>query len=100
MRALSRRSTVPFALAVLAMPAWGGVSAQEDPAGAENPITVVGQAPTDLTDLTEGPEIEGVISARQGETIQVTAADGAAEARKLFPQPVAPVNRIDSPFSR
>jgi outer membrane protein OmpA-like peptidoglycan-associated protein len=39
---------------------------------------VVGQAPTDLTDLTEGPEIEGVISARQGETIQVTAADGAA----------------------
>jgi outer membrane protein OmpA-like peptidoglycan-associated protein len=64
--------------AALAMPAWGGLSAQEDPAGAENPITVVGQAPTDLTDLTEGPEIEGVISARQGETIQVTAADGAA----------------------
>ena len=78
MRTLCRRSTVPFALAVLAMPAWGGLSAQEDPASGTNPITVVGQAPTDLTDLTEGPEIEGVISARSGERIRVTGADGAS----------------------
>jgi outer membrane protein OmpA-like peptidoglycan-associated protein len=59
---------------MLAMPAWNGLSAQQ----GQDPITVVGQAPTDLTGMTEGPEIQGVISARRGETIQVTAADGAA----------------------
>jgi outer membrane protein OmpA-like peptidoglycan-associated protein len=59
---------------MLAMPAWGGLSAQQNP----DPITVTGQAPTDLTGLTEGPEILGVISARRGDTLQVTAADGTA----------------------
>jgi OmpA-OmpF porin, OOP family len=73
MRILSRTAAVSLAAAMLAMPAWGGLSAQQSP----DPITVVGQAPTDLTGLTEGPEIEGVISARQGETIKVTTADGA-----------------------
>jgi len=80
-RILSRRSTVPVLLAMLAVPAWGGLSAQQ---GVE-PITVVGEAPTDLTGLTEGPEIEGVISARRGERIQVTGADGANTAILVSP---------------
>ena len=69
-----RISTVACALAVLALPAWGGLSAQAD--GAE-PITVTGQAPADLSGLAEGPEIEGFISARRGEQLQVTGADGS-----------------------
>jgi OmpA-OmpF porin, OOP family len=56
---------------MVALPAWSGLSAQ-----AADSITVVGEAPADLSDLTEGPEIEGVISARSGDRIQVTGADG------------------------
>ena len=73
MRVLSKGSTVPLLLAVLAMPAWGGLSAQPGPAS----ITVTGSVPADLTGLAEGPELEGVISARTGERIQITGADGA-----------------------
>lgn len=81
MRILSTRSTLPFLFAMLAMPAWGSVSAQEqDPADSADQITVVGQAPADLTGLAEGPEVEGFISARSGEKIQVTGADGANTA--------------------
>ena len=80
MRILSRRSTVPFLFALLAVPAWGGLSAQQGQANGADPITVVGEAPTDLTGLAEGPEVAGVISARKGGTIQVTGADGTATA--------------------
>jgi OmpA-OmpF porin, OOP family len=61
----------PVLLAMAAMPAWSGLSAQT--AGS---ITVTGEAPADLSELTEGPEIEGIISARSGDRIQVTGADG------------------------
>jgi OmpA-OmpF porin, OOP family len=74
MRTISTTTSASLALAMLVIPAWGGVSAQQ----SASPITVVGQAPADLSGLTEGPEIEGFISARTGETIQVTAADGTA----------------------
>jgi OmpA-OmpF porin, OOP family len=78
MSILSRRSMVPFLLAAVALPAWSALSAQEQaPTSAGSAITVNGQAPADLTGLTEGPEVEGVISARQGEQMQVTGADGA-----------------------
>ena len=71
MRILSKASTVSLALSLLAVPAWSGVAAQD-----ADSITVVGPAPSDLTGMTEGPKIEGVITARKGETIQVTTADG------------------------
>jgi outer membrane protein OmpA-like peptidoglycan-associated protein len=72
------RSTVPVLIAALALPAWVSLSAQQEaPADGPGPITVTGEAPTDLTGLTEGPEIEGHISARSGDRIQVTGADGA-----------------------
>ncbi|MBO9516656.1 MAG: OmpA family protein [Porphyrobacter sp.] len=81
MRVFSKGSAVPILLAMLAVPAWGGLSAQQQGSaeGTES-ITVVGSAPTDLTGLTEGPEIEGYISARTGEGMQVTGVDGAATA--------------------
>jgi len=71
-RKLSPKSALPLALAVLAVPAWSGLAAQ-----SANQITVTGEAPTDLTGLTEGPDVQGVITARRGETIQVRTADGA-----------------------
>ena len=73
MRISSIPSTASLAVALLAAVAGSGLSAQQD----ADPITVVGQAPTDLEGLEEGPEIEGVISARKGEAIQVTTPDGA-----------------------
>ena len=72
MSTLSRKAAAPLLLAMVATPAWSGLAAQQ---GA-NPITVVGDAPTDLSELAEGPELEGVISARTGERLQVTGIDG------------------------
>ncbi|HEY6817666.1 MAG TPA: OmpA family protein [Croceibacterium sp.] len=74
-----RRSTVPFLCAALAVPAWGGLSAQQQaPLDGPSSITVTGQVPSDLTGLADGPEVEGFISARRGEQVQVTGADGSS----------------------
>jgi outer membrane protein OmpA-like peptidoglycan-associated protein len=70
MRISTKTVAASLAVALLATPAWSGLSAQQDS------ITVTGQAPSDLTGMTEGPEIEGVISARTGDTIQVATAEG------------------------
>jgi outer membrane protein OmpA-like peptidoglycan-associated protein len=80
MRVISGRSTVPVLLAMLAVPAWSGLSAQQGQAGGADSITVVGAAPTDLTGLAEGPKVEGFISARAGDSVQITGADGATTA--------------------
>ena len=80
MSTLSRRSSVPFLLAALAMPAWAGLSAQQQ-ANDASQIDVTGAVPpADLAGLTEGPEVEGTISARQGNQVQVLGADGANTA--------------------
>lgn len=80
MRIVSRKPTVPLLFAMLALPAWGSLSAQQEPAYGADLIDVVGQAPSDLTGLAEGPEVEGVISARTGERMQLTGRDGAITA--------------------
>jgi OmpA-OmpF porin, OOP family len=48
------------------------------PAQAQNDpnIVVNGVLPADMAEMTPGPEIKGVITARRGERIQVTSADG------------------------
>lgn len=66
MPAISKRPRNLFLLAMLAIPVSGSLSAQQNP--ANNDITVVAKGP--------GPEIKGVISARKGDTLQVTAVDG------------------------
>ncbi len=43
---------------------------------AEVLTTVYGSTPTDLSELNEGPTVEGLISARNGDQIQVTSPDG------------------------
>ena len=73
-----RRSTLPVLLAAAAVPAWSGLSAQaQEQAQGANAITVTGEMPADLTKLPKGPEIQGIISARKGGQIQVTAANGS-----------------------
>lgn len=72
--------------AILAASAASGVSAQEleaassaqerEAAPGDPEITVYGTLPRDLSGLAEGPEIEGFISARNGNEIQVTSANG------------------------
>lgn len=76
---ISERPRVLFLLAVLSVSASGSLSAQQqDPAEGEYLTTVYGSAPADLSGLTEGPEIEGIISARSGDKLQVTGADGTS----------------------
>ncbi len=81
----SASTSAPKALilaAMLAAPVFG-VSAQPmpvpGPAQTDSNVltTVYAPTPPALEGLTEGPEIEGFISARNGNRIQVTAEDGA-----------------------
>ncbi len=60
-------------LAVLAMP----VSAQDQ--GAVDPIVVQGSDPVEApVAMSKGPEIKGIISARSGDRLKITTADGAS----------------------
>ena len=72
-------STPLIALAaMMAMPLSSVVSAQaQDAVAADSDILVQGELPSDLAGLPKGPRIEGVISARKGERIQVSGASGA-----------------------
>jgi OOP family OmpA-OmpF porin len=67
----SKLLTAPVLLALLAAPAVS-LSAQDN----TSTITVTGVAPTDLQGLEEGPKVEGVISARSGERLRITTANG------------------------
>jgi outer membrane protein OmpA-like peptidoglycan-associated protein len=68
------------------MPASVGVSAQElqpaqpNQAAQDESLTVYGTPPADLSELAEGPKIEGIISARNDNQIQVTTEDGTGTA--------------------
>jgi len=71
---ISKRHEVRFLVAIAALSASGGVLAQDQQQGAPNPDVVVqGPAPAAMV---EGPEIKGVITARHGDRMKVTAADG------------------------
>jgi len=62
---------------MLAVPMSGSLYAQEpDTYDGAVQTTVVGELPTDLAGLPIGPEIEGFISARRGNMLQVQGADG------------------------
>jgi outer membrane protein OmpA-like peptidoglycan-associated protein len=75
---------------MLSVAAPGSLSAQQElpPAGdastavpaGEASTTVIGTPPADLSGMPEGPEIEGYISARNGNRMQVTSADGTNTA--------------------
>jgi OmpA-OmpF porin, OOP family len=74
---ISRNSKTLALLAVLTVPAWGSLYAQEQESAQPEAGTVVtGTPPADLTGLTAGPEIKGMISARKDDKVQVTGVDG------------------------
>lgn len=63
--------------AMLAGLAPTGLSAQtQEPSGTPLSVTVSDTSPSRST-MSPGPDIEGIISARSGDRVQVTAADGA-----------------------
>ncbi|MEM8697011.1 MAG: OmpA family protein [Pseudomonadota bacterium] len=75
---ISKGPTALFLVATLAVSMPASLSAQQQvPLEGEESIHVYGTPPADLTGLTEGPEIEGFISARNDEAMQVTTADGS-----------------------
>lgn len=69
----SNRRRLVLPLAVLAMAAPGIVQAQNAP---DVIATVYGSAPADLTGMPDGPEVEGIISARNDDKMRVTGPDG------------------------
>lgn len=75
MRAISKSTSTAILLATLAILAPTGLSAQQQDE-AEVDITVNGLPPADLSGLAEGPEIEGYISARADNRMQVTSVGG------------------------
>lgn len=78
MSVMSRSTGVHLLLALLAVPVSGSVAAQQqEPPEADVAATVYGTRPPDAADLAEGPVVEGIISARSGDRMQVTANDGS-----------------------
>ena len=77
MRVTSKRPYVLFPLAILALPAWSSLSAQQEAMPDPN-IVVNGAQQEPAPAMTEGPEVKGVITARSGDKMKVTAADGTS----------------------
>lgn len=78
MSVISKGQGSLFLLAMLAMPASGAAYAQPEDAPEGN-ITVNGQAVhEEAPEMTEGPQVQGIISARSGDRMQVTGADGTS----------------------
>ncbi|RKF20617.1 OmpA family protein [Altericroceibacterium spongiae] len=84
MSVISRNSKAFFLVTMLTVPISGALAAQqqETPEG-DSSTTVYGeraaeeQAYNDVAEPVDGPDIEGIISARSGDRMQVTAEDGS-----------------------
>lgn len=80
----------PFNLALIALlgaTATTGLSAQTAPASGDGEVltTVYGNLPP-ISELGEGPKVTGIITARQGQRLQVTADDGSIANVTLHPE--------------
>jgi OmpA-OmpF porin, OOP family len=77
MRVISRKPSVIALIAMLTVPVPASLSAQQQE--SPDPIVVEGSPPPEAPAvLTKGPEIKGIISARSGNKMKVTAADGSS----------------------
>jgi len=78
MKVASRSAGVRLLLVAVGISASGSLAAQpQNPSEGEVLTTVYPAESSDPSELAEGPEIEGIISARDGDTLQVTTADGS-----------------------
>lgn len=65
-------------LAMIAGTATGSFAAQaQDTSGGDVMTTVYGTRAAEPAPMTKGPQVEGIISARSGDRMQVTTADGS-----------------------
>ncbi len=76
MRVVSQRPRLLCLLAMLTVPLSGSLAAQQR--SPDPNIIVNGEALPDTTAMTPGPEIKGTITARSGDKMKVTSADGAS----------------------
>lgn len=84
MRVISRRPGALILSALFAVTATGSLSAQEQ-APANATIVVTGEPLPDVSTMTKGPDIKGVITARTGDKIKVTAPDGTSTVIAITP---------------
>lgn len=80
------KTSLLAALAMAALPvAAPGLAQQGNPGEGGVLTTVYGSVPDDLTDLVEGPEVEGFISARNGNKVRVTKGNGETTVVSISP---------------
>ena len=82
MRIVSTKPRALLALALLAATAPASLAAQQQ---TDPTIVVTGDPLPDPSQMTKGPEIKGVITARSGEKIKVTAPDGTSTVIAITP---------------
>ena len=75
MRVISSKAGALALLGLMAVPMSATVSAQQ-PDSSASTIVVTGEKIPDMSAMTPGPELKGVITARKGDKMQVTTADG------------------------
>ena len=82
MTVMSKNPRMLLLLAMLAGPASAGLAQQQQDPPEADQVTVYGSPAPEAApaEMTEGPEIEGIISARSGDTMQITTADGTNTA--------------------
>ncbi|MDX3910404.1 MAG: OmpA family protein [Sphingobium sp.] len=74
---ISNSPKLLFLVATLAGGSFASASAQtQEPAEAPLSVDVSDTSPPERSEMSKGPDIEGIISARSGNRLQVTAADG------------------------
>ena len=78
MSVMFKKPVVSLLAIAVALPLATSLSAQEQAAPSD--IVVTAEVPSDIAGLPEGPEIKGIISARNGERIQVSTAEGQRTA--------------------
>jgi OmpA-OmpF porin, OOP family len=71
-------------IALLSATAPAALSAQEGQ-GSEVLTTVYGNLPP-ISEMSEGPKVTGIITARQGQRLQVTGDDGSVNSVTLHPE--------------
>ncbi|WP_068085090.1 OmpA family protein [Novosphingobium rosa] len=79
MRVMSKKSGIIALLAVSTLPMASSLYAQDQQPAPRSDITVTGEQAPDASKLPAGPEVKGFISARTGNKMQVTGADGSKQ---------------------
>ena len=83
MKIITRTSAISLALAAVAIPLAAQDMAPPAATPGEVMTTVVGEVPADISALPDGPDLDGFISARRADRMQVTAANGTRTAVAL-----------------